>query len=242
MGKELQKNTKLTVQVLKEENSLAVRGLKDLQLVNTPRLLYLAGLYNECVELCSQMESLSAEDCFYWIKSQKKWKHSLSSKAHSFIYWNGYFREYIEAYNQLLSENEVNRVDDQYYGYCLVEVWEDEKALEALTKALKFYQDIHLPSGISWGIHLYWRRWDLYYKIGDYKNAINDYLKMGHHIMSRRWLILAECFYLVWEINKSVATLKIVESELKYKDKKIQKSVQRDIISLKEKLNSKNEK
>ena len=72
MGKELQKNTKLTVQVIKEENSLAVRGLKDLQLVNTPRLLYLAGLYNECVELCSQMESLSAEDCFYWIKSQKK--------------------------------------------------------------------------------------------------------------------------------------------------------------------------
>ncbi len=55
MSKELQKITKLTVQVLKEENALAVRGLKDLQLLNTPRILYLAGQYDECINLCVEM-------------------------------------------------------------------------------------------------------------------------------------------------------------------------------------------
>lgn len=122
MSKELQKITKLTVQILKEENSLAVRGLKDLKLANTPRLKYLAGLYNECVELCNKMESLSAEDCLYWIKSQKKCEYALSSRAHSRIYGRGYFKKYIEAYNQLLKENQTNRADDQYYAYCLAEI------------------------------------------------------------------------------------------------------------------------
>lgn len=57
MSNELQKITKLTVQALKEENSLAVRGLKELQLVNTPRLKYLAGLYDECIDLCVEMKN-----------------------------------------------------------------------------------------------------------------------------------------------------------------------------------------
>lgn len=223
MSKELQKITKLTVQVLKEENSLAVRGLKDLKLTNTPRLKYLVGLYNECVELCNKMESLSAEDCLYWIKSQKKCEYALSSRAHSRIYGRGYFKEYIEAYNQLLKENQTNRADDQYYAYCLAEIWEDKKAIEAFAKALEFYKDIVLSSGTSWGVHLHWRRWDLYYKMGEYKKAINDYLVMGNHITSRRLLLLANCFYLEGENNKSIETLKQIES--KPKDKEIQNGI-----------------
>lgn len=56
-NKKIQKVTKLTLKTLTNENTLAVRGLKDLQLLNTPRLLYLAGLYNECIDLCVEMKN-----------------------------------------------------------------------------------------------------------------------------------------------------------------------------------------
>lgn len=54
--KKIQKSTKLSLKTLTSENALAVRWLKDLQLLNTPRLKYLAGLYDECIDLCVEME------------------------------------------------------------------------------------------------------------------------------------------------------------------------------------------
>ncbi len=229
MGKELQKNTKLTVQVLKEENSLAVRGLKELQLVNTPRLKYLAGLYDECIDLCVEMVELTKEDYWYWnlslqkkgrffaikkeIQDSKDKKYKEKGWAYPVLLSHIGIKECMDLFEQRSKDKLVCNVDYCFYAICLERKWEIKKAIEFFIKwseqkiESEYFQEF-----------CFQELWKLFYEQEEYEKAKNYYLKYFEIKWSFKWIFaeinlrkLSNCFYFLGDIKMAIHYLDFIE-------------------------------